>query len=41
MIVEIQTQEVVPVSQELNVQYTLVQDVELAHVGGGHSFVTF
>ena len=35
MIVDIQTQEVVSVSIEKDVQYVIVQDPELAHVGGG------
>ncbi len=41
MTADIQTQEVLSVSQELDVQYTLVQDMELAQVGGGSSFVSF
>ena len=41
MIADIQIQEVLSTSQELDVQYTLVQDVELAQVGGGSTFVSF
>jgi|GEM_PF-2779642 len=42
MISEIQTQDaVVSVSAEKDVQYTIVQDTELAHVGGGNSSVHF
>ena len=35
MIADIQTQEVVSVSIEKAVQYVIVQDPELIHVGGG------
>ena len=41
MIVDIQIQEVSVVSLAQDVQYTIVQDVELANVGGGSSFVSF
>ena len=39
MIANIQTQEVVSVSVEKEVQYVIVQDPELAYVGGGSSTV--
>lgn len=35
MIADIQTQEVLSVPVEKAVQYTIVQDPELAYVGGG------
>lgn len=41
MIAAIQTQEVLSVSLENEVQYVIVQDLELAHVGGGSSTCSF
>lgn len=41
MIADIQTQEVVSVSLPKDVQYTIVQDVELVYVGGGTSTIHF
>ena len=41
MIADIQTQEVVSVTLEKDVQYTIVQDIELAFVGGGTTTVHF
>lgn len=41
MIADIQTQEVLALSLEQETQYILVQDLELAHVGGGSSFCSF
>lgn len=35
MIADIQTQEVVSLAAEQEVQYVFVQDQDLAHVGGG------
>jgi len=41
MIADIQSQEVVSVSLEKDVQFTIVQDIELVHVGGGTSTCYF
>ena len=41
MIADIQTQDLVSVSPEKDVQYSIVQDVELVHVGGGSGICHF
>ena len=41
MIATIQTQEVVPVAAEKQVQYVFVQDPELLNVGGGLVVVSY
>ena len=39
MIADIQTQEVVSIAAEKQIQYAFVKDAELIHVGGGTTFV--
>lgn len=41
MIADIQTQEVLSVSIDQDVQYVIVQDPELVHVGGGTTSMHF
>jgi len=41
MIADIQTQEVLSISIEQDVQYVIVQDPELVHVGGGSTTTLF
>ncbi len=41
MIADIQTQDLVSVALENDVQYKIVQDVELAYVGGGTTTAHF
>jgi hypothetical protein len=41
MIADIQTKEVLVLSLEQDIQYTIVQDLELAHVGGGSGLMSF
>lgn len=41
MIADIQTQEVVSIAAENEVQYVFVQDAELLNVGGGLAVGTF
>ncbi len=41
MIADIQTQEVLSTATEQAVQYVIVQDADLAHVGGGTTSISF
>ena len=41
MIADIQTQEVVSASMEQDVQFVIIQDPELAYVGGGTTSISF